>query len=199
MAVRDSGQSSSQSKRDPAAELGRRIAQLRSRRRVSLRALAQKSGVSSSMICDIENATKSPTVAVLSAIAGSLGVRLSELVAEDHAAPNPVAIRRNDSRKIVDARGIERRQLAPDVSGSSCEVIQMTIPAHKDTGTIAAHRPGTTEYVHLAQGSLEVRVGARRYKLQAGDCAGFQADVRHAYANKGATRAALFVVIEHAK
>jgi len=199
MPVRDSGHPSSQGSVDAAEAVGRRIAQLRARRRMSLRALAGKSGVSSSMICDIENAAKSPTIAVLSAIAGSLGVRLSELVAEEDAAPNPVAIRRSGSQKIVDARGIERRQLAPDVSGSNCEIIQITIPARKDTGTIAPHRSGTTEYVHLAQGSLEVRVGNHYYKLKAGDCAGFQADVRHAYVNKGTTRAVLFVVIDHAK
>jgi transcriptional regulator with XRE-family HTH domain len=199
MPVRDSGQSSSRRNADPAGALGRRIAQLRARRGVSLRALAEKSGVSSSMICDIENEAKSPTIAVLSAIAGSLGVRLSDLVAEADPASSRVAIRRKGSQKLVDARGIERRLLAPDVSGSSCEIIHMTIPPHKDTGTIASHRSGTTEYVHLAQGSLEVRVGNHYYKLKAGDCAGFQADVRHAYANSGSTRAVLFVVIEHAK
>jgi quercetin dioxygenase-like cupin family protein len=88
-------------------------------------------------------------------------------------------------------------QLAPDVPRGRCEIVQLAIPAHKGTGAIAPHAAGTTEYVHLAQGSLEVRVGNRDYELKAGDSIGFQADVRHAYTNAGSSRALLYVVIEH--
>lgn len=150
------------------------------------------------MICDIENGTKSPTIAVLSAIAQSLGVRLSDLVAEADGASSPVAIRRKQaSQKLVDAQGVERRQLAPDVPSGTCEIVRLTIPAHRGTGTMASHAAGTTEYVHLMQGSVNVRVGNRDYELETGDCIGFQADARHAYANTGSRPAVLFVVIQH--
>ena len=152
------------------------------------------------MICDIENGTKSPTIAVLSAIADSLGMRLSELVAEDDAASSPAAIRRKaGSKKLVDAQGIERRQLAPEIPGGGCEIVQLTIPARKSTGSVAPHAPGTTEYVHLVRGSLQVRVGNRDYGLKAGDSIGFPADIRHAYTNTGSSRAILYVVIERTK
>lgn len=152
------------------------------------------------MVCDIENGTKSPTIDVLSAIAESFGVRLSDLVAEADAAPSPVAIRRKEgSKKLIDARGIERRQLAPDVPGGSCEMVQITIPAHTGTGALAPHAAGTTEYVSLVRGSLVIRVGNQNYELQPGDCIGFQTDQRHAYTNKGSSGAVLYVVIEHKK
>lgn len=152
------------------------------------------------MICDIENGTKSPTIAVLSAIAGSLGVRLSDLVAEADAESGRIAIRRKkNTRKLVDAQGIERRQLAPEVSSGGCEIIQIAIPARKGTGTIAPHAAGAIEYVYVAQGSLEVRVGNRDYELKTGDSIAFQGDERHAYTNGGSCRAVLYVVIEHSK
>lgn len=150
------------------------------------------------MICDIENGAKSPTIAVLSAIAESLGIRLSDLVAEADAASGPVAIRRREtSQKLVDALGIERKQLAPDVPNGSCEIVQIVIPARKATGTLSSHAAGTIEYVTLVRGSLEVRVGNSSYGLKAGDCIGFQADVRHAYTNTGSSRAIVYVVIQH--
>jgi quercetin dioxygenase-like cupin family protein len=150
------------------------------------------------MICDIENGAKSPTIAVLSALAESLGARLSDMVAEADVASSAVAVRRKrSSGKIVDAQGIERRQLVPDVTGGRSEIIQLTIPSRKATGALAPHAAGTIEYVHLAQGSLQVRVGNRGYQLKAGDSIGFRADVRHAYANTGSTRALLYVVVEH--
>ncbi len=150
------------------------------------------------MICDVENGTKSPTIAVLSAIAESFGIRLSDLVADAGAVSGRVSIRRKKgAKKLVDAHGIERRQLAPDLPGGSCEIVQIAIPAHKGTGTVAPHAAGTTEYVHVTQGSLEVRVGNRDYELKTGDSIAFQADERHAYSNTGSSRAMLYVVIEH--
>ena len=152
------------------------------------------------MICDIENGTKSPTIAVLSAIAEAFGVRLSDLVAEAVSPPEPVAIRRRkDARKLIDAQGVERRQLAPEVPSGRSEIVEIAIPGHKGTGTLTSHAAGTIEYVHVVQGSLQVRVGNRSYELKAGDCIGFQADVRHAYTNAGSSRAILYVVIEHAR
>lgn len=149
------------------------------------------------MICDIENGTKSPTIAVLSAIAGSLAVRLSELVADADAASHVAIRRKASSQRLVDAQGIERRQLAPEISGGDCEIIQLAIPSKKGTGTLAPHAGESTEYVHVVQGSLKVRVGNGDYELEAGDCIGFHADVRHAYTNTGSSRALLYVVIEH--
>lgn len=200
MPVRNSGRVSSSRVAGAGEVVGRRIAGLRAKRRISLRGLAEKSGVSSSMICDIENGTKSPTIAVLSAIAESLGLRLSDLVAESDAPSKTVAIRRrNDAQRLVDAQGMVRRQLAPEVAGGSTEIVEIAIPAHKETGTLPPHAAGTTEYVHLVQGSLRVRVGNRGYDLKTGDSIGFQADVRHAYSNTGSSRAILYVVIERAK
>ena len=182
---------------DPAVTIGSRIVTLRSRLRLSLRALAALSGVSSSMICEIENGTKSPTISVLSELAQALGVRLSDLVADADAASSSVSIRRKElTETLVDANGIERRQLAPDVPGGSCEIVQLVIPPRKSTGAVAPHASGTTEYVSVLQGTLRVRVGERTHELKAGDCIGFQADVRHAYENAGASRAVLIVIIE---
>lgn len=189
---------SSRKNRSAAAAIGDRIRQLRTKRRVSLRALAEKSGVSSSMICDIENGSKSPTIAVLSAIAGALKVRLSDLVGELDGESNRVAIRRKKgSRTLVDAQGIERRQLTPEISGGNCEIIELAIPPRKATGIIGPHAPETLEYVLLMQGSLRVQVGVRHYELRAGDSITFQADVRHAYENRASSRALVYVVIEH--
>ena len=54
--------------------VGKRLRQLRTQQGLSLRALAQKSGLSHSFICDIEHGRCGLSIASLQALARALGV-----------------------------------------------------------------------------------------------------------------------------
>src|SRR5690625_6871319 len=60
-------------------KIGKRINQIRTDQRLSLEELAKRSGVSRSMLSEIERDTKSPTLRTLSQLAVGLGVRIAKL------------------------------------------------------------------------------------------------------------------------
>jgi transcriptional regulator with XRE-family HTH domain len=64
----------------PAEIFGERIRNWRNARGVSLRELAERSGVSAPMLSQVERGETSPTLAVLFRIAGGLGVEVGQLV-----------------------------------------------------------------------------------------------------------------------
>ena len=79
--------------------LGRAVKARREELKLTLRALASQSGISSSMISDIERGEKSPTISTLSILARALGTPLSVLVDR----PEPT------TRHIQVVRGSKRR------------------------------------------------------------------------------------------
>jgi transcriptional regulator with XRE-family HTH domain len=75
---------------------------------MTLRALASKSGVSSSMISEIERGAKSPTISTLSALAQALGVPISALV--EGTAPTTGRIQVVRASEQSDRRSGQRRR-----------------------------------------------------------------------------------------
>lgn len=76
---------------------GRPVRQLREAASLSLRDLAARSGISSSMISDIEGGTKSPTVITVVRLARALGVSAAALVdGGADPAPRIRVLRRGD-------------------------------------------------------------------------------------------------------
>jgi transcriptional regulator with XRE-family HTH domain len=80
--IRDS-EHSSPPEEDIDMRIGSRIRTIREQRGESLRAFAGRCGVSASMLSDVERGAKSPTIAILSAIAEGLQVPLSRLVSDE--------------------------------------------------------------------------------------------------------------------
>src|SRR5436190_361146 len=107
--------------KEPVLDLNHRIAarvrELRAAHRLSLDAIAQKSGVSRSMISLIERGESSPTAAVLEKLAAGLGVTLGvlfdPLAAEDDTPDGPVARRADQPEWQDPASGYVRRNVSP--------------------------------------------------------------------------------------
>src|SRR5215470_11718157 len=76
--------------------LGRRVKHLRANRGWSLDALAHASGVSRSMLSQIEREAANPTLAVTLRIARAFGLPLGELLELPGAASSVTVIRAND-------------------------------------------------------------------------------------------------------
>src|SRR5262245_7589338 len=82
---------------DPvSSQICRRLKELRSQRGWSLETLARASGVSRSMLSEIERARANPTVAVAFRIARAFGMSLAELVEAPEVTSNVTVIRASD-------------------------------------------------------------------------------------------------------
>src|SRR3712207_8525832 len=98
---------------DIGAHLAARLRGLRTDRGLSLDALAERAGVSRSMISLVERGESSPTAAVLNRLATGLGVTLASLFAEEPSAGSSPLSRRADQRAWRDPEsGYLRRTLS---------------------------------------------------------------------------------------
>jgi transcriptional regulator with XRE-family HTH domain len=184
---------------DDTKKVAQAIRHRRERLGLTIRGLAAKSGVSPSMISDIERFTKSPTVSILSALAAALGVPTAALISDCGPESKRIHVVRAAERSPVADRasGVTRESFGPAIAGSKIEFLRCLVPPRSLAGPFASHPRGTIEHVYLASGSIRMIVGSDSAFLAAGDSCSCLADVPHSFDNKdGKKRALLYIVIE---
>jgi transcriptional regulator with XRE-family HTH domain len=173
---------------------GRAVRQLRDTAGLSLRTLAERSGISASMISDIERGAKSPTVTTVVKLAQALGVGAAALIDGGVApAPRIRIIRRGEG--ATGDQPARWENLGPSVPGSRIDFMRFQIPPATVLGPSAAHTPGTVEHVYVDTGTIRVTVGDETAELFAGDSCSCRTDVPHGVENPDPSAAALIYVI----
>ena len=137
------------------AGLGARLRLERLRRHLSLHALATRTGVSPSMLSEVERGSKVPTVLVLDRIATGLDTSIARLLGDERAS-RVVVLRRGEHDAAHDPSGWERRILSPVLPGVEFELMRTTIPGGVDAGEFAPHAPGSREYLAMERGTLRL-------------------------------------------
>ncbi|NUR91002.1 MAG: helix-turn-helix transcriptional regulator [Nonomuraea sp.] len=177
------------------AELGGRVRAERRGRGLTVERLAELSGVSRSMVSDVERGTKTPTVLVLDRLATALGTSISRLLDEPaHAAPR--VLRHGEQRVLRDPSGWERRVLSPVLGDVEFEFMRTTIGPGVDAGEFAPHARGSREYLAVERGVLRLTIDDRPHEVAAGDAAYYPGDRRHAFANDGSSDCVFYLAME---
>ena len=173
-----------------------RVRDLRSARGLSLEALAQRSGVSRSMISLIERGESSATAVVLEKLATSLGVALAALFEDTQAPAGPLARRKAQPQWRDPASGYLRRNLSPAGFAATLQLVEVEFPP----GARVAYESGAREVpmhqqVWVLEGSIEMSVGDEPFRLDAGDCLAMQLDRPIAFRNPGRKPARYLVAL----
>ena len=164
--------------------LGHRVRDERRQRGFTLEALAAASGVSRSMLSEVERGSRVPTVLVLDRIATGLGTSIARLLRDEESA-RTVLLRHHEQAVARDRSGWERRVLSPVLPGVEFEFMRTTIGAGVDAGEFAPHGPGAREYLAVEAGTLRLTLDDETVDLRAGDSVFYAGDCRHGYANPG--------------
>jgi len=162
--------------------LGARARRLRLDRGWTLARLSEASGVSRSMISEVERGGRVPTVLVLDRLATALGTTLARL-ARAETPPGPVVLRHTEQDVFADPAGWERRVLSPVLPGAEFEFMRTTLGGLVDAGTFSPHAPGSREYVAVETGVLRLALDGNDVSLAAGDSAFYPGDCEHGFAN----------------
>lgn len=187
-------------KEPPVADINQRIAarvrELRATRGLSLEALAQRSGVSRSMISLIERGESSATAVVLEKLSASLGVALAGLFEDPQAEASPLARRATQPTWRDPASGYVRRNLSPPGWPSPLQLVEVEFPP----GAKVAYETGARDVdvfqqVWVLDGAIEMNVGAETHRLEAGDCIAMQLDRPIGYRNPGRRPARYLVAL----
>lgn len=178
------------------AEIGPRIRALREAMDLSLRDLAQRSGVSAPMLSQVERGETSPTLTVAARIAGGLDLRLSQLLRLDESGA--VTVVRAAERRIGGAGGHRYELLTPPLPGLRAEVSRHVLEAGAATGGPGdppIHEPGSRETAVVERGQVVLVCDGDRHPLATGDCVTFDADLPHHFENAGRGEAVLLAVV----
>jgi transcriptional regulator with XRE-family HTH domain len=162
--------------------IAERVRELRTGQALSLDALAAKSGVSRSMISLVERGESSPTAVVLEKIAAGLGVTLSSLFdapsAADRRSSGPLARRKDQPRWQDPASGYVRHNVSPPGVPQPMQIVEVHFPPG---GRVAFENAARETRVHqqvwVLEGTIDVTVGAERYRLRTGDCLAMELDL----------------------
>ncbi len=181
-----------------AAGLGVRIRALREASNLSLRDLAERSGVSAPMLSQVERGETSPTLQVAERIAAGLELRLSQLLRLDEDGAVSI-VRRAERRKGPGrVRGHRYEILTPPLPGQRAELSRHTLAAGAVTGGPGdppMHEPGSRETALVQAGTVVLVCDGQRFACAAGDCVTFDADLPHHFENPGPDEAVLLAVV----
>jgi transcriptional regulator with XRE-family HTH domain len=169
---------------DPVPAVGARVRALRDAMDLSLRDLADRSGVSAPMLSQVERGETSPTLAIAARIAAGLELSLSQLLRLDEGGS--VSIVRAGERRAGGADGHAYEILTPPLPGLRAELSRHVLAPGAATGGPGdppMHEAGARETALVERGSVVLLVDGERYALAAGDCVTFDADLPHHFEN----------------
>jgi transcriptional regulator with XRE-family HTH domain len=178
------------------ATVGPRVRALREAMDLSLRDLAQRSGVSAPMLSQVERGETSPTLQVAARIAAGLELRLSQLLRLDEE--NTVTVVRDGEGRRGGAGGHAYEVLTPPLPGLRAEVTRHRLTPGAVTGGPGdppRHEAGSRETAVVERGAVTLHVDGDEHDLGAGDCVTFDADLPHHFENHGPEEAVLLAVV----
>lgn len=180
--------------------IGPRVAnnlqRLRSKRHLSMDALARLTGVSRAMLAQIESGRSVPSIKVLCKIARGLKVSVAAFL-DDRAFEGVAVLPAQQSKRLVSASGaFVSRALFPFDLARQTEFYEVRLSALSEEVS-EGHGPGVQENLVVAQGVLEVSLNEERYLLSTGDSILFYADQPHRYRNPADSEAVAFLVVTH--
>ncbi|MBK1836496.1 helix-turn-helix transcriptional regulator [Azospirillum sp. YIM B02556] len=163
---------------DIDSRLAVRLRSLRADRGLTLDGLAERAGVSRSMISLVERGQSSPTASVLERLAAGLGVTLATLFAEaEREDADPVARRADQIAWTDPATGYRRRNLSPPGFPSPIELVEVELPPGTRVSYDSSHRAAVVDQqIHLLDGTIELTVGEVTHRLSTGDCLAMRLD-----------------------
>jgi XRE family transcriptional regulator, regulator of sulfur utilization len=185
---------------DPIAPvlIGARVKALRESAGLSLRDLAERSGVSAPMLSQVERGETSPTLTVAARIAAGLDLRLSQLLRLDEGGAVTVVRARDRTRGGNRRRGHVFEVLTSSQPGQRAELSRHTLAPGAATGAPddpPMHEPGSRETALVERGSVVLVCDGQRHELGEGDCVTFDADLPHHFENRTQTDAAFLAVV----
>jgi len=178
----------------PGARVAQRVAQLRRKHHWSLERLALASGVSRSMLSQIERNETNPTLAVTDAIARAFGLTLSELVDEPGTGRQMYLTSRADTTTILRRElGYRIRALTPLRYAGTLAVYELQLLPEAEMSS-QPHVLGTREVAIVTAGRVQVVSGTQDATLETGDALTFHGDVDYSVTNRGEDQAEVILI-----
>jgi transcriptional regulator with XRE-family HTH domain len=178
-------------------DIVQKIKRIRINRKITLKELSKRTGLTEGYLSRIENSQNAPPVATLDRIAKGLNTKVSYLLfSEDgphNGEPNIAVIKREKieqekllgSHNFQSSYGYKYQPLAPEKTGKNMQPYFMVIDF--EFGETFQH--SGEEFFIVLDGKVEFLYGSEKYVLAEGDCVYFDAHIPHCSRSIGEKRA----------
>ncbi|MFK0099561.1 helix-turn-helix domain-containing protein [Streptomyces sp. NPDC091040] len=166
--------------------MGDELHTLRKEAGLSLRELAAQTGLSATLLSQVERGVREPSLKTLRALSAAFGSSTSSLFNErtpltaHHSRPH------ERSRLLMPKGLVQYERLTP--SNGQLEVLLGTLePGQSSDYEQWSHV--AVECAYVVTGTVTVHVGDQRFDVQAGEALTFDATLPHRYSNNGSSAA----------
>ena len=163
------------------SSVGFHLRELRQQRGLSLRALAELSGLSANAISLIEREATSPSVSTLQRLATALGVHISFFFTEPVEQTN-VLLTRSEERARSGSSSVVLESLGYGLIDQACDPFVVTLESGASSGNRVMIHSGH-ELVYCLKGELDYEIDGEHHRLKPGDALLFSAELPHRWSN----------------
>lgn len=163
--------------------IAKNLKNYREDKKLSLERVAELTGVSKTMIGQIERGESSPTITTIWKIANGLKLSFTSLINDPQ--PDANVISRDEVQELIEDNGKYRvYPYFPFADDRRFEVYTVEI---EPGGFLSAdgHNEGTEEFLTVFDGEVTIEVNDVEYRVGSGDSIRFKADRPHRYHNAG--------------
>lgn len=180
---------------DDFSALGEKLKNTRNKMGLSLSEVSSRTGVSKTMLSQIERSESMPTIATVWKIANGLKMKLETLLGNSStlydvkSIDDMIPIKDNDGRFII-------YSIFPFSPTSGFEVFYGIFKPGCNYSN-PNHENSSTEQLFVSQGELELVVGKNTYRIKAGSSISFDSREEHRYINPGEVDANVLIIVNY--
>lgn len=169
--------------RVPKVNVGQRLREQRTARDLTIRDLAQKSGLNVNTLSMIENGKASPSIETLQQLSYALEVPIASFFEED-TPECKIVLHRADERPVFAFAHGMLEDLGAGMARRGAETLLVKLNPHSDSGEKPIVHTGR-ETVYCLEGQLTYIVDDQPFVLEPGDSLLFEAHLPHRMQNTG--------------
>jgi transcriptional regulator with XRE-family HTH domain len=173
--------------------VGQRLREIRTQRGLSMKSLAEQSGLNVNTLSLIENGRTSPSVSTLQQLSQALHIPITEFFEAERGSRKLVFQKRGERPRLVFKHNTIE-DLSAGMSGLSAEPMIVTLDPGADSGRKAIVHPGR-EFVYCLEGQTIYMVEEEHYLLEPGDSLVFEAYLPHHWENAGFSPSRILLVL----
>jgi transcriptional regulator with XRE-family HTH domain len=174
-------------------DVGLHLRAIRKERGLSLRALAQLSGLSPNTISLVERGVTSPSVSTLHRLATALAVPITALL-EEPAERTELIVTRAGERTRSGSGSVELESLGYGVEGQVCDPFSVRLKPGASSGSRQMTHSGH-ELVYCLEGAVEYEILGEAHRLEPGDALLFDGVLPHRWRNPNSKEAVFLLII----
>ncbi|MEZ0310449.1 MAG: rhodanese-like domain-containing protein [Myxococcota bacterium] len=176
--------------------IGANLRELRTQRGLSLDAVARMSGLSRTLLGQVELGTNPPSLGVVWRLAKAFDVPFATLLSAPTVSATAV-LRKAKAKVLMSADGrFSSRALFPFGEPTKVEFYELWLAGHARDDA-EPHARGTKENLVVTRGQVVIEVAGQRHELGEGDALVFPADVPHAYVNPASAECWMHLVMTY--